>query len=98
MTSTVRLATKLHLYKMLARLIVKGHVQEAMEIVNAEGVRTVPVSAVDSDFIGENVRVMGQILRIKKAATGKRKMVMREGGQGKMLKLEQPYDRLVFWR
>ena len=83
---------------MLARLIVKGRVQEATNIVNAEEVRTVPVEEVDNDLIGENTRIIAQILRIKKGGAGKRKIVMREASHGKSLKMEQPYDRLVLCR
>ena len=83
---------------MLARLLLKGRVAEATAIVNGAGVKTVPASAVDPDFIGENMRIIGQILRIKKSSAGKRKIFTREGALGKTLKLEQPYDQLVLCR
>ena len=83
---------------MLARLITKGRVQEATEIVNGRDVQTVPVSEVDPEFIGEDTRVLAQIIRIKKGTGGKKKIVNKEGVHGKMMKLEHPYDRLVLCR
>ena len=58
---------------MLARLITKGRVQEATEIVNGPEVQTVPVSGVDAEFIGEDTRVLAQIIRIKKGTGGEKK-------------------------
>lgn len=83
---------------MLSRLIVKGRIQEATDIVNGPNVRTVPITEVDRTFMCENTRVMSQILYIKKGVPGKKKTVTRESTFGKILKLEHPYDRMILCR
>ncbi|KAL5011955.1 hypothetical protein ScPMuIL_010506 [Solemya velum] len=58
---------------MLARPILAGNVERATEIVNAPHVRTVSAVQVDDAFVGDETRVVGQILRIKKAGQSTRK-------------------------
>lgn len=82
---------------MLAQHILNGRIEEATNIVNGADVTTVSVADIDDDYVAENSRVIAQILRIKKAQPGKRKMVTKEHG-GKMMKLEHPYDRLILCR
>ena len=82
---------------MLARQILSGRIEQAKDIVNGPNVTTHPIGDVDGEFVGDNKRLLAHVLNIKKALSGKRKMGNREQG-GKVLKLEQPYDRLVLCR
>ncbi|KAL5019019.1 hypothetical protein ScPMuIL_004741 [Solemya velum] len=83
---------------MLARPILAGNLERATEIVNAPHVRTVSAVQVDDAFVGDETRVVGQILRIKKAGQSTRKKTVSREIGGKALKLELAYDRLVLCR
>ena len=52
-------------------------------MVNADAVQTVLASAVDPDFIGENMWLIAQILRIKKSSPGKTQNLHMRENHGK---------------
>ncbi|XP_014674870.1 PREDICTED: uncharacterized protein LOC106814983 [Priapulus caudatus] len=83
--------------EMLSRYILSGRIEDATAIVNGDDVKTIAVSIVDEDFVEEKTRVIAHILQIKKIQPGKKKALTRDFG-GKVMKLEQPYDRLVLCR
>jgi hypothetical protein len=86
---------------MLSKYIISGQIDRATAIVNGEAgqaVQTVRARDVDKTFMADNARVLGQILRIKKNSHGKKKIVSKDTYGGKVMKLEQPYDRLIWVR
>ena len=82
--------------KMLRRMLEGGNFDRVMGVVNDNNVKTHTISSMILDEKKSKTRLICQFLRIKKSK-GRTKMVTKDNGS-KMMRLEEPYDRLTLCR